>query len=91
MKPLKPSHREKKRYLLIKGSDADEKKIEKAILAFVGILGYAKASPQAVKKAKDRLILSVNRSELDKIRAALMLRGLNLSISRVSGTLKKLG
>tara|TARA_Y100000310_G_C19988936_1_gene493221 strand:+ start:366 stop:494 length:129 start_codon:yes stop_codon:yes gene_type:complete len=38
MKPLKPSHRERKRYLLIKGIDASLKKIEEVILEFVGVL-----------------------------------------------------
>ena len=49
MKPLKPSHRERKRYLLIKGKDVSKKNIEGAILEFIGVLGFAEASPQFVK------------------------------------------
>ena len=40
MKSLKPSHREKKRYLLIKGKDANKKNIEEVILEFIGVLGW---------------------------------------------------
>ncbi len=56
MKPLKPSHREKKRYLLIKGKDANKKIIEKIILEFIGILGLAEANPQFVKSGKGFII-----------------------------------
>ena len=48
MKALKPSHREKKRYILVLGKDANQKSIEETILKFLGILGYAKASPQMI-------------------------------------------
>lgn len=92
MKPLKPSHREKKRYLLVSGKDANEKNIEEAILKFIGILGYAKASPQVVKKkSKDSLILAVNRKELDKVRASFMLSGRDIRVEKVSGMINKLG
>ena len=60
MKSLKPSHREKKRYLLIKGKNADKKTIENIILEFIGILGYAEASPKIIKQSKDRIILAIN-------------------------------
>ncbi len=53
MKSLKPSHRENKRYLLIKGKDAGKKNIEEVILEFVGVLGYAEASPQFIKQNKN--------------------------------------
>jgi len=86
MKSLKPSHRENKRYLLIE--NAGEKEIEKAILEYVGILGYAKASPQIIKKEKDKTIIAVNRKELDKIKASFLFY--NIKIKKVSGTLKKL-
>jgi len=85
MKRIKPSHREKKRYLLIE--NADKKKIDEAILNYIGILGYAKASPQIIK-AGNKLILAVNRKELDKIKASFLFY--DIKIKRVSGTLKKL-
>jgi len=94
MKPLKPSHREHKRYLLLSGKNVSSKDIDEAILRFVGILGYAKASPQIVKDAHNRfgsrVILSVNRSELDKIKASFVLSGKDIHIDRVSGIIGKL-
>ncbi len=88
MKKLKPSHREKKRYLLIE--NACEKTIEKVILDYIGILGYAKASPKTIVRLKDKIILAINRSELDKVRAAFLLSGKDIKILKVSGSLKKL-
>ena len=76
--------REKKRYFLLK---SDEKKVEKAIMKFVGELGYAEANPMFVHK-KDYLILSVNHFMLDKIRTSLALSGIN--VIRVSGTIEAL-
>ena len=90
MKPLKPSHRERKRYLLIKGIDASLKKIEEVILEFVGVLGYAEASPKVIKSSSREIVLSVNRGSLDKIRTSFMMSKKNLKVIRVSGTLKGL-
>ena len=94
MKALKPSHREHKRYLLISGRDASKENIEEAILKFIGVLGYAKASPQFVKAdkpgLKDKMVLAINRSELDKVRASFLLSGKDMRIERVSGIIRKL-
>lgn len=90
MKKLKPSHREKKRYLLISGKGAEKEKIEKSILDYVGILGFAKASPQIVKKNKNKMILAVNRGELDKIKAGFLMSGEDIRVQKVSGSIKKL-
>lgn len=90
MRNLKPSHREKKRYLLIEGKDAGKEKLEKVILDYIGILGFAKASPQIIRKTNNRLILAINRKELDKVRASFLLSGKKIAIKRVSGTLKSL-
>jgi len=81
-KKLKPSMREKKRYLAV---DSSREKIEKAVLEFIGILGYSKAGISFPKIG----VLAVNRRELDKVKAALCLAGIN--VRRVSGTLKGLG
>ena len=86
MKSLKPSHREKKRYLLIENVNKED--IDKAILDYVGILGYAKTSPQIIKKDKGKLILAINRKEFDKIRAAFLFY--DIKIKKVSGSLRKL-
>ncbi len=93
---FKPSFREKKRYLYfkIKSSKADAGKlIKKAILDYVGSLGYAKASPRIIKIGKNKRkgyegILSINRKEIERIKASLTLSG--IEITKVSGTLKKL-
>ncbi|MDD5192445.1 MAG: hypothetical protein PHH54_04695 [Candidatus Nanoarchaeia archaeon] len=90
MKPLKPSHRGKKRYLLIKGKDADKESIDNAILEFVGVLGYAEASPIIVNQGKNSVILAVNVKSLNKIRAGFMMSGKSLEIVKISGTIKKL-
>jgi len=62
----------------------DRGKIEKAVLDYVGILGFAKASPLWVKKN----ILAVDRKEAEKIKAGLELA--DIEVKRVSGTLRGL-
>ena len=86
MKPLKPSHRENKRYLLLKGKDANPKTIESVILEFIGVLGYAKASPMFVKSN----ILAINRKSLDIIRASFVASDKDIQIIKVRGGIKKL-
>jgi RNase P/RNase MRP subunit POP5 len=90
MKPLKPSHREKKRYLLIEGRDADKKNIDEVILEFIGVFGYAEASPQFLKIDSNNLIMSVNRKMIDKIRSSFLMSQKDIRIKRVSGSVKKL-
>ena len=90
MKSLKPSHREKKRYLLLKGTDVSKKVIEDCILEFIGTLGFAEASPQIVKQNKTSLILVINRKSLDKIRASFLMSKKDIQITKVSGAIKNL-
>ena len=90
MKSLKPSHRKKKRYLLIKGRDASQKNIEDYILEFIGVLGFAEASPVFIKTDKDKVILEIERKSLDKIRTSFLLSGKDLKIVKVSGSVSKL-
>ncbi len=90
MKPLKPSHREKKRYLLIKGRDAEKKIIEEVILEFIGVLGFAQSSPQVVNRFEGKIILAINRNSLDKVRASFLMSGKDLRIEKVSGGVGKL-
>ncbi len=78
-KKLKPSMRENKRYLLV---DAGKDEVEKAILDFIGILGYAKAGIAFPASG----IVAVNREEVDRVRSALVSAGIN--VKRVSGTIK---
>ena len=81
-KKLKPSFRENKRYLVV---NAGKEKVEKAILDFIGILGYSKAGIIWVKEN----ILAVNRESLNNVKASLAFAG--IKVSRVSGTIAGLG
>lgn len=84
---LKPSARENKRYLLIKGN---RKNVENAILEFIGVLGWAQASPVFVSEVADEIVLCVNNKSLSNVKAAFALAKEDLKIIRVSGTLKGL-
>ncbi|HLD37439.1 MAG TPA: hypothetical protein VJA86_02540 [Candidatus Nanoarchaeia archaeon] len=84
-KRLKPSMREKKRYLLLE-TGASRNEIEQAILDYVGVLGYAKAAPVFIKSN----IIAVNREEADKVRASFALGEKLIKIRKASGTLKGL-
>ena len=90
MKPLYPTHREKKRYLLIKGSTINKEKIEDAIFDFVGVLGYAEAAPVFIRIQKGLIILAINRGSLEKIRASFLMSDTLFDIIKVSGSLKAL-
>ena len=90
MKPLKPSHREKKRYLLISGKDANKNNIEEIIVDFIGILGFAKSGPQIIKETKKGIILAINREYLDEIRTGFFISGKDIRITKVSGSVGKL-
>ncbi len=85
---VKPSQRIKRRYLLIEGS---KENIEKAVLDYLGALGWAKASPVFVKsEMKNNIILAVSRSEVDSIRAAFESSSSGIRVVGISGTLKGL-
>ena len=87
MKPLRPSMREKKRYLLVKGKIKD---IEKAIFEGVGVLGISKTGLNWIKSDKKSVIISVNRGALDSVRACFAIWPEKLWVEKVSGTLKGL-
>ncbi len=89
MRALKPSIREKKRYLLIKGENL-KKNIEKAILDFIGILGMSKTGLSWIKTKKDSVIICINREMVDKVRASLVIYPEKIEVVKVSGTLKGL-
>lgn len=92
IKSLKPSMREKKRYLLLHGNNLREN-VEKAILDFIGILGMSKAGLEFVRKdvGKDKAVIAVNRESVDHIRASFAVFPAKIDVLRVSGTLKGLG
>ena len=84
---LKASQRDNRRYLLILEKDND--KIEKAILDYIGILGFAKSAYMRIKETSKAIIGSVRRESLNEVRASLALAG--ISVLKISGTLKGLG
>ncbi len=71
MKPLKPSMRKKKRYLLVKGKNPKEN-IEKALKDFLGVLGMSKIGLGWIKTEKNSSIISINRKAVDNVRASLV-------------------
>lgn len=87
MKSLKPTLREKKRYLLVSGR---KENIEKAVREFLGMSGMAKASLTFIKSDKEVAIISVNRKMVDSVRAALCIWPEKMEVLRVSGTIKGL-
>lgn len=89
MKSLKPSAREKKRYLLIRGTNLKEN-VSKAVKDFIGVLGMSEASLKVIKENKDSAVFSVNRKSVDKIRASLVVWPEKMEVVRVSGTIKGL-
>jgi RNase P/RNase MRP subunit POP5 len=84
---LRPSARANRRYLLL--GDVDVSAVKKAILDYIGILGWAKAAPDFLAE-RGRNVLVVNREEVNNIKAALELSPLKINVLRVSGTLKGL-
>jgi RNase P/RNase MRP subunit POP5 len=89
MKNLKPSMRENKRYLLVRGKNLNEN-IEKAILDFIGVLGMSKLGLEFIEKKQDSAIIGVNREGVDKVRASLVIWPEKMEVMRISGTLKGL-
>jgi len=89
MKSLKPSLRENKRYLLIEGEEL-RKNVEKAILDFIGTLGYSKTDLDWIKEGKNNAIISVNRETVNNVKASLALFPKKIEVKKVSGTLKSL-
>lgn len=89
MKPLKPSMRESKRYLLIKGENLKEK-TQKAIFEFLGVLGLSETGLRFIKLNKNSAEISVNRNALNKVRASFAITKQPIRIEKVSGTLKSL-
>lgn len=89
MKALKPSMKENKRYLLIKGKSL-KKNVESAILNFIGILGMSEVGLSWIKTQKDSAIICVNRQAVNKVRASLSVCPERIDVVKVSGTLKGL-
>jgi len=84
---LKASERDRRRYFVVNASNAQ---VEKAILEYVGILGFAKSAYMKVENTgfSGKTVGSCLAETLDEVRASLGLAG--ISIEKVSGTLKGL-
>lgn len=89
MKKLRPSARENKRYLLVKGKNL-KSNIEKSILDFIGVLGMSKIGLSWIKGSSNSAIISVNREMVDSVRASFCVWSEKISVEKVSGTLKGL-
>ena len=87
MKSLKPTMRENKRYLLVKGAIED---VRKAILEGIGTIGMSKIGFGWVKKNKESAVIYVNREMVDSVRACFAIWSEKILVKRVSGTLKGL-
>ncbi len=85
---VKSSARARKIYLLIEAKSRAD--IEKAILDYIGILGWAKASPIFVEggRGEGRIILAVERGEINNVRAAFEASPSKINVLRASGTIK---
>ncbi|HNZ51744.1 MAG: Rpp14/Pop5 family protein [Candidatus Diapherotrites archaeon ADurb.Bin253] len=91
MKALIASHKENKRYLVVRGEGKYLKEnIEKAILEFSGKLGMSKCGLSFIKSDKDKIIISVNREAVDLVRASIAVFHERMEVLKVSGTLKGL-
>lgn len=88
---LKKSLRAKRRYLLLEARHRND--VEKVILDYVGILGWARAAPEfpnLFKYKTDKIVLAVERKSLTEIRAAFEISNSEIKVLKVSGTLKGL-
>jgi RNase P/RNase MRP subunit POP5 len=83
----KPSAKINRRYLLIEGKKED---VEKAILDYLGILGWAESAPIFVKTKENSVILAVARNSVIKVKASLEISSSFIKVKKVSGTLKGL-
>lgn len=89
MKSLIPSHRENKRYLVVRGKNL-KANIEKAILEFGGVLGLSKVGLSFIKSSGDSAVICVNREAVDLVRASLCVFPDKMEVLKVSGTLRGL-
>ena len=85
-----PSARIKRVYLLLEAKSRAE--VEGVIFEYLGILGWAKVSPVFVEggKKEGRIILSIDRKEINNIRAAFESAPSKIKVLKVSGTIKGL-
>jgi RNase P/RNase MRP subunit POP5 len=89
MKSLKPSMRERKRYLLVRGENL-KTNVEKSINDFVGVLGMSKVGLRWIQHKGCQAIISVDRKMVDFVKASFCIYPERIEIKRVSGSLRKI-
>jgi RNase P/RNase MRP subunit POP5 len=89
MKALRPSHKENKRYLLVRGKELKEN-VEKAIIEFSGKLGLSKCGLSFIKSEDEYSIISVNREAVNLVRASICAFPEKMEVLKISGTLRGL-
>jgi len=83
---LIPAARDNRRYFYM--NSEDKGKIEKAILDYVGILGFSKSAFMFVETPEKKVVGSCLRESLEDVRASLAFA--RIKIQKVSGTIKGL-
>jgi len=81
--------KENKRYLLVRGKSLKQN-VEKAILDFIGVLGFSKCGLSWVKVDANSAIICINREMVDSVRASLVVWPEKMEVVKVSGTLRGL-
>ncbi len=89
IRPLLPSLKEKKRYILYKG-EVSKNNLNKGIKDFIGEYGMAKAGLMFIKSKNNKGIIRTNVKWLEQVRTSLSLMKTRVRILKISGTLKKL-
>lgn len=90
-----PTLREKRHYLVLTSDESCEDEIKKAILDFIGTLGYAKAGVFFVEQDKVNhkqtyFIISVVTKYVDQVKASIaLMKKPRARCIGVSGTIKK--
>ena len=67
-----------------------KKNVERAILDFIGALGFSKVGLGWIDEKNDSGIISVNREMVDSVRASICVFPKKMEVKKVSGTLKGL-
>jgi RNase P/RNase MRP subunit POP5 len=89
IKPILPSLKEKKRYILYEGK-LSRNAIKQGIKDFIGEYGMAKAGIMFIKSKNNKGIIKTNVKWLEQVKTALSLMKTRVKPVKVSGTLKKL-
>ena len=89
IKPILPSLKEKKRYILYEGK-ASRNAIKQGIKDYIGEYGIAKAGIMFIKSKNNKGIIKTSVKWLDQVKTALSLMKTRVKPVKVSGTLKKL-